>query len=116
MKRLVLVLAAAILFAGCAIVKVEREGGRTLCDVENNCWYFLSCVPLGSGDSDLPNEDLTCFFRETADLPHNMKMLGEAMRQGGYSRADNIVSRVDERYYSFILRRHTIHTSAELKP
>lgn len=115
MKRILAILVIG-LFAGCATVKVESEAGRMMCDVENNCWYLFLCIPLGSGDPDTPNEDLCCLFRDTVTLKNNVKMLNYAVTRKQAKGAKNVTSRFSDEKYSFLLKRFTCHTSAELIP
>lgn len=115
MKRLLVIIAAALV-GGCATVKVESEAGRTMCDIENSCWYLFMCIPMGSGDPEAPNKDLCRFFRDTATLENNVRMLDYAVERKQAKGAKNVTSRFSDEKYTFILKRTTCHTSAELIP
>ncbi len=115
MKTLFALFAAAAL-AGCATVKTSSEGGRVMVDAENNAWSILGLLPIGSGDVDRPNEQICDYFSDTVTLDNNLKMIRWAMRKKQAHDLRNVVSRTTDKSYVFILRQHTLRTSAELVP
>ena len=113
MKRLLMAFFAAVL-AGCATVQVSDEGGQLMADVENTCWKFLMFIPLGSGDAEAPNLKCCRWFTNQATVENNMKILGWAMQKKGAVGVREVTTRFDEDDYSFLLRRVSCRTSAEL--
>lgn len=117
MKRLVkstLAIAAAALFSGCAAVRISRVE-KTMADIEISSWQLFSFIPIASGDPMQPNEAGFKLFRDTVTLENNMKLLDYAIRKEGATGVRDIVSySTDEYVFIFLLRRHSMHTSAEL--
>lgn len=118
MKRfssLALLVALALLLAGCCNVHVSHKGHVDLVTIENSCWSLLDCVPLVSGNPDHPNSWKQSWFRNTATLQDNVKIVDRTLTQGGYRDYANLVSfRSEEEILFFLVVRTTFHTSAEL--
>ena len=124
MKRLAFCAAAAIL-GGCATV--DRIDGN-LCkktvdgmvpvevvQVMNTNWRLLSCIPLGSGNPDMPNECSCRMFHNTVTLQNQLRMIEAEARRVGAKRAVNVTSdRSSESVLFFLLKREKLHTSAVL--
>ncbi len=108
---------AALLCSGCAIVKTSSEGGREMVAIENSGWYFLNVIPLASGNPEAPNERDFKFGVQTTTLDNNIRMLEAEMRRRGCTRYRDLVSySADESYLVILLKRHSLYTSAELRP
>jgi len=116
MKTILSILLLAMTFiTGCASYSVTSVGGRTTVDVQNSGWYLLSFAPIASGDPDEPNEVGCRFFEDSVKLANNMKMLKQAMAAYGASDTDNVVTySTNEKILFILLKRYTMHTSAEL--
>ena len=115
MKKIFSTLLIAALFAGCANVRISHEGGRTVAAVSNTAWYLLNFIPLASGNHESPNGHSCKLFRGTTTLENNMKMLDYAVRKEGAVDFGELVSyTTDESVLFIFLKRHSIHTSAEL--
>ena len=124
MKRLAFCVAAAIL-GGCATV--DRLDGN-LCkktddgmvpveviQVMNTNWRLLSCIPLGSGNPDMPNECSCRMFCDTVTLSNQLRMIDAEVRRVGAKRAVNVISdSSNESVLFFLLKREKLHTSAVL--
>lgn len=109
-------LAVAVAVAGgCATVVRGERGGRHMVDVVNTGWYLLNFIPVASGNPDAPNRCSCRFFRQTTTLENNVRMLDRETEDCGASFAKNINSYwTDESVFFILLKRHSIHTSAEL--
>ena len=116
--RLVLFpLFAALLCGGCASVRTSNEGGREMVAIENSGWYLFNIIPLASGNPENPNGFGCVFGRQTTTLDNNMRMLETEMAKAGRARYRDLVSySADESYLIIFLKRHTLYTSAELRP
>ena len=126
MKRLIPLVAAAALFAGgCTTVLKSKEFGNVKTDggctpvaaveIENSVWLLLNFIPLASGSPDHPNLNRCKIFRNTVNLPNNMKVLQGEMEREGVSKVTNLTSHyLEESYLFFLLARRACHTSAVL--
>lgn len=119
MKRRILLLAAACAAAtlcGCATVRYSDAGGRHMVDIVNSGWYLLNFIPIASGDPELPNENRCRFFKQTATLGNNMKLLDYAVTERKARGVKSIKSySTDENVLIILFKRHCVHTSAELE-
>ena len=115
MKKLSILILAALMFGGCTVIETSRQGDRTMVSVMNTGWYLFNFIPLASGDPSAPNSHNPIFFRKTVNLENNVKMLDYAMRKEGASGFREIVSHTTDETFLFILvKRHACYTSAEL--
>jgi len=106
--------ALSLFLSGCATVKVASEDGRTMADAENSSWRIFWWLPLGGGDCEDPNDDFCVWFRNTATLKNNMKLLDYAREKKGARAVKDVQSYYTDEYYLFILRRSALHSSCEL--
>lgn len=86
-------------------------------DVYNTNWLFLSLdwLPIASGDPDNPDGWTTCFFRDTATIENQMKMLENEAKRVGASRAVNVATiSTDEAAFLILFLREKYHTTAVL--
>ena len=126
MKRLIpLVLAVALLASGCTTVLKSKEFGDVKVDdgttpvaaveIENSVWLLFNFIPVASGSPDHPNSYKCKLFRNTVNLPNNMKVLRSEMAREGVTKVANLTSHyADEKYLFFLLARRACHTSAVL--
>ena len=126
MTRLTSLAAAVLLFAcGCTTVlkskefgDVKTEGGSTpvaAMEIENSVWLLFNCLPVASGSPDHPNLKRCKLFRNTVNLPNNMKVLRAEMEQEEVTKVANLTSHYsEESYLFFLLTRRACHTSAVL--
>jgi len=115
MRTLALSLAAGILMAGCCSVTVSQESGHDVVSIENSRWMLFSILPLGSGDPEYPNQEVTVWFTDSLMLDVNMMLLDDAMKRYDYHNFTNITTyRTDENIIPFLVKRNILHTSAEL--
>ena len=126
MNRLIPLAAAAALFAcGCTTVlkskefgDVKTDGGSTpvaTVEIENSVWLLFNCIPVASGSPDHPNLNKCKFFRNTVNLPNNMKVLQAELEREGVTKVTNLTSHyTEENYLFFLLARRACHTSAVL--
>ncbi len=115
MKRLAFLLLAALLAGGCATVHYSDEGGKTMVDVANTGWYLFNLIPLASGNPEAPNEVGFKLFRQTTTLQNNVRLLDYAATERGASDIKAVSTFTsDESVFIILLKRHIIHTSAEL--
>ena len=113
--RCALLLLALLAFTGCATVEYSNAGGRTMVDITNSGWYLFNLIPIASGNPDCPNEADCTFFKETATVENNVKMLDFAATERKAKTIRSIKSSwTDECVFIILLKRHVIHTSAEL--
>ena len=125
-KRLIPLAAAAALFAcGCTSVlkskefgDVKTDGGSTpvaAVEIENSVWLLLNFIPIASGSPDHPNLNRCKLFRNTVNLPNNMKVLQSELELEGVTKVMNLTSHyLEENYLFFLLARRACHTSAVL--
>ena len=125
-KRLIPLAAAAALFAcGCTSVlkskefgDVKTDGGSTpvaAVEIENSVWLLFNFIPMASGSPDHPNLNRCKFFRNTVNLPNNMKVLLAELESEGVTKVANLTSHYsEESYLFFLLTRRACHTSAVL--
>ncbi len=117
MRRIAILacLATALLGAGCATVRYSDKGEKSMVEVANRGWYLLNIIPIASGDPEAPNENGCCLFRQTTTLANNMRMLDHAATERNAIGLKSVISSTeDESIFIILLKRHTIHTSAEL--
>ena len=115
MRQLAIAAIAALMAAGCATITITEENNFHGVAVKNTGWYLFSLIPLGSGNPEKPNKVSFKCFRDTATIENNMKLLEYAIKENGASGVRNITSSVsDEKIFIILLKRFTIHTSAEL--
>ena len=125
-NRLIPLFAAAALFAcGCTTVlkskefgDVKTDGGSTpvaAVEIENSVWLLFNFIPVASGSPDHPNRNMCKLFRNTVNLPNNMKVLQSEMDQEEVTKVANLTSHYsEESYLFFLLTRRACHTSAVL--
>ena len=125
-NRLIPLFAAAALFAcGCTTVlkskefgDVKTDGGSTpvaAVEIENSVWLLFNFIPVASGSPDHPNLNRCKVFRNTVNLPNNMKVLEKEMACEGVEKVVNLTSHyTSESYLFFLLARRACHTSAVL--
>ena len=125
-KRLIPLAAAAALFAcGCTTVlkskefdDVKTDGGSTpvaAVEIENSVWLLLNFIPIASGSPDHPNLNRCKLFRNTVNLPNNMKVLQSELELEGVTTVTTLTSHyLEENYLFFLLARRACHTSAVL--
>ena len=126
MNRLIpLALAATLLAGGCTTVLKSKEfgdvkvdGGATpvaTVEIENSVWLLFNFIPVASGSPDHPNLNKCKLFRNTVNLPNNMKVLKAEMEQEEVTKVANLTSHYsEESYLFFLLTRRACHTSAVL--
>lgn len=125
MKALATLLLAAALSAGCTTIRTARsfngvrtDGGTTpMCavEIENSGWFLFTCIPIASGNPDLPNMNSCRWFRNTVSLASNMKVLKAEMTRNHVKEVSNLTSHCeDEKYLVFLISRRAYHTSAVL--
>ena len=124
MKRLAFCVVAAVL-GGCATV--DRLDSK-LCEktydgmvpvevvhVMNTNWRLLACIPLGSGNPEIPNRCKCRMFTNTVTLDNQLRMLEAEARRVGAKRAVGVISDSSkESVFFFLLKREKLHTSAVL--
>ena len=114
MKRAILSLLALAL-CGCATVSYSDKGGKTMVDVANTGWYLFNIIPLASGNPESPNECDFRLFQQTTTLENNIRMLDYAATERNASSVKDVSTYTsDECVFIILLKRHIIHTSAEL--
>jgi len=123
-KRLIpLAAAVALLACGCTTVlkskefgDVRTDGGSTpvaAVEIENSVWLLFNFIPVASGSPDHPNLNRCKIFRNTVNLPNNMKVLEKEMACEGVEKVVNLTSHyTSESYLFFLLARRACHTSA----
>ena len=120
-----LVAAVALLACGCTTVlkskefgDVRTDGGSTpvaAVEIENSVWLLFNFIPVASGSPDHPNLNRCKVFRNTVNLPNNMKVLEKEMACEGVEKVVNLTSHyTSESYLFFLLARRACHTSAVL--
>ena len=115
MRQLAIAAIAALMAAGCATITITEENNFHGVAVKNTGWYLFSLIPLGSGNPEKPNKASFRCFRDTATIENNMKLLEYAIKESGAGGVRNLTSFVsDEKIFVILLKRFTIHTSAEL--
>ena len=116
---------AALALCGCTSVKritdfhgVKVENGQEpveVVDIYNSNWLLLSLLPIASGDPDNPDGWTTCFFRNTATVENQVRMLEAEAKRAGAKRAANVMTTsTDEAAFLILLLREKYHTSAVL--
>ena len=115
--------AVALLACGCTTVlkskefgDVRTDGGSTpvtAVEIENSVWLLFNFIPVASGSPDHPNLNRCKVFRNTVNLPNNMKVLEKEMACEGVEKVVNLTSHyTSESYLFFLLARRACHTSA----
>ena len=124
MKRLAFCVVAAVL-GGCATV--DRLDSK-LCEktydgmvpvevvhVMNTNWRLLACIPLGSGNPEIPNRCKCRMFTNTVTLDNQLRMIDAEAKRVGAKRAVDVTSDSSkESVLFFLLKREKLHTSAVL--
>lgn len=117
MKSIMSLAAAAALFAvaaGCASVRICRVG-KSMVHVENSNWLLFNFIPLASGNPERPNENDCRFFTNTVNLENNIDLVDYAVQSEGAVGVRDLSSYSTDEYVLFVLlKRHSMHTSAEL--
>ena len=114
-----------VALCGCSSVKrmtdfrgVKVEDGLEpieVVDVYNTNWLLLSLLPIASGDPVNPDGWTTCFFRNTATVENQIRMLEDEAKRVGASRAVNVsTTSTDEAAALILFLREKYHTSAVL--
>ena len=104
-----------LLLVGCATVDRSDVGGRSMVMVTNSSWYLFNLIPIASGNPDNVNEISCKFFTETATLDNNVKILNNVVKESGAKEVKSLKSFWnDESVFVILMKRHVIHTSAEL--
>ena len=117
--------ACLVAVCGCTSVKritdfrgVKVEDGQEpveVVDIYNSNWLLLSLLPIASGDPDNPDGWTTCFFRNTATVENQVRMLEAEVKRAGAKRAVNVMTTsTDEAALLILLLREKYHTSAVL--
>ena len=105
---------AMLFFGGCSTIRTCKEE-KIMVEVQNSGWYLLNFIPLGSGDPHKPNTTSCNLFRNTVTLDNNIDMLNYAMRQEGAVGVRHLTTYTNDEYvFIVLLKRHSMHTSAEL--
>lgn len=103
------------LVMGCATVERSDVGGRSMVMVTNSSWYLFNLIPIASGNPNNVNEISCKFFTETANLDNNVKILNNVVEESGAKAVKSLKSFWnDESVFLILMKRHVIHTSAEL--
>ena len=85
----------------------------TAVEIENSVWLLFNFIPVASGSPDHPNLNRCKVFRNTVNLPNNMKVLEKEMACEGVEKVVNLTSHyTSESYLFFLLARRACHTSA----
>lgn len=114
MKNILCILLAALL-TGCATVEYSNEGGRKMVAISNSGWYLFNLIPIASGNPDKVNKVSCRLFSETATLENNIKILNDTVVNSGAKSVRSVKSFwTDESVFVILMKRHIIHTSAEL--
>ena len=105
---------AMLFFGGCSTIRICKEE-KIMVEVQNSGWYLLNFIPLGSGDPHKPNSTSCNLFRNTVTLDNNIDMLNYAMHQEGAVGVRHLTTYTNDEYvFIVLLKRHSMHTSAEL--
>ena len=118
-------LAVLGLALGCTSVKrltdcrgVKVEGGQTpieVVDIYNTNWLLLTLLPIASGDAENPDGWTTKFFRNTATVETQNKMLEDEAKRVGAKKAINVATiSNDEAVFLIAFLREKYQTTAVL--
>lgn len=114
MRKILAVLMGLVL-SGCATIEYSQAGDHTMVVVSNSSWYFLNLIPIASGNPEKVNQVSTKLFCETATLENNLKILDHISEKYGVKTIKSLKSFWnDESVFIIFMKRHVIHTSAEL--
>lgn len=114
MKRLMALALAAVL-CGCCSVKVCKEAGSDMVNVENSAFKLFGCLTLMSGNPEYPNDEDALLFKDSLYLDVQMMILDNYMEKHGYRSFENISTyKTQERALLFLFKREVLHTSAKL--
>ena len=106
--------ACAIAAGGCTAIRVSKVG-KTMVEVENNGWLLFNFIPIASGDTDSPDSHWCKLFQNSVSLDNNIDLLDQAVRREGAIGVRDVISyTTDEHVLIILLKRHSMHTSAEL--
>ena len=74
---------------------------------------MLNLIPIVSGDPDSPDECVG--FEDTTTLANNLRMINRELVRHHADAVRELTSfRTEERVFFFLLKRSTLHSSAEL--
>lgn len=103
------------LLSGCATAEFSRAGGREMVVVSNSGWYLFNLIPIASGNPEKVNKVSCSLFSGTATLENNIEILNDIVEKKGAKSVKSLKSFWDdESVFVILLKRHVIHTSAEL--
>ncbi|MBR2920386.1 MAG: hypothetical protein IKC27_03420 [Kiritimatiellae bacterium] len=113
--KMIFALFLAIILTGCATVETSDVGGRHMVVVSNSGWYLFNLIPIASGNPEKVNKVSCSLFSETATLENNYKMLDDIIKSSGAKSVKSLKSFWnDESILVILMKRHVIHTTAEL--
>ena len=113
-RSLAAVLAASLILGGCTAVRVCHVG-KSMVDVENNGWFLFDIIPLASGDTEHPESKICRLFQNSVTLENNIDLIDYAVKREGAAGVRDLVSYASDEYVLFfLLKRHSMHTSAVL--
>lgn len=113
--KMIFALFLAIILTGCATVETSNVGGRHMVVVSNSGWYLFNLIPIASGNPEKVNKVSCSLFSETATLENNYKMLDDIIKSSGAKSVKSLKSFWnDESILVILMKRHVIHTTAEL--
>ena len=103
------------LLVGCATVDRSDAGGRSMVMITNSSWYLFNLIPIASGNPESFNKFSCKFFTETATLESNIRILDKVVEESGAKSVKSLKSFWDdESVFVIFMKRHVVHTSAEL--
>lgn len=115
MRKLSIYFLAALVLGGCASVEFSNSGGREMVVVSNSSWYLFNLIPIASGNPEKVNRMSCRLFSETATLENNLRILDRIVGETGAKTVKSLKSFWnDESVFIILMKRHVIHTSAEL--
>ncbi|MBO7309243.1 MAG: hypothetical protein J6V38_06395 [Kiritimatiellae bacterium] len=113
--KMIFALFLAIILTGCTTVETCDVGGRRMVVVSNSGWYLFNLFPIASGNPEKVNKISSSFFSETATLENNYKILDDIIKSSGAKSVKSLKSFWnDESILVILMKRHVIHTTAEL--
>lgn len=113
--KMIFALFLAIILTGCATVETSDVGGRHMVVVSNSGWYLFNLIPIASGNPEKVNKVSCSLFSETATLENNYKILDDIIKSSGAKSVKSLKSFWnDESVLVILMKRHVIHTTAEL--
>lgn len=113
--KMIFALFLAVILTGCATVETSDVGGRRMVVVSNSGWYLFNLIPIASGNPEKVNKVSCSLFSETATLENNYKILDDIIKSSGAKSVKSLKSFWnDESILVILMKRHVIHTTAEL--